>query len=154
MRRADREITDFDELVQIMEKCDVCRLAFNDREGYPYILPLNFGVKVEGGKVTLYFHGANEGKKYELLREDDRVSFEMDCVHELVSDRDCAHCTMKYESVIGRGRLAIVPDAEKMEALTVMTDHYHTEHFEFNPAAVPRTVAMKLVVERMSGKRR
>jgi hypothetical protein len=35
-----------------------------------------------------------------------------------------------------------------------MTDHYHTERFEFNPAAVSRTVAMKLVVEQMSGKRR
>lgn len=154
MRRADREITDFDELIQVMEKCDVCRLAFNDKEGYPYILPLNFGVKVEGDKVMLYFHGADEGKKYELLKEDDRVSFEMDCSHQLVSDKEHGQCTMKYESVIGRGRLAIVPDEEKMEALTVMTDHYHMEHFEFNPSAVPRTVAMKLVVEQMSGKRR
>ncbi len=154
MRRADREITDFNELVRVMDKCDVCRLAFNDKEGYPYILPLNFGMKVEGKNVTLYFHGADEGKKYELLKEDDRVSFEMDCSHELVSDMEHGHCTMKYESVIGRGRLSIVPDGEKMEALAVMTDHYHTGHFEFNPKAVPRTVAMKLVVEQMGGKRR
>ena len=61
---------------------------------------------------------------------------------------------MEYESVIGCGRLEIVPDSEKMEALTVMTDHYHKKHFSFNPSAVPRTVAMKLTVENMTGKRR
>lgn len=153
MRRADREITDFDELIQVMERCDVCRLALN-QEGYPYILPLNFGYKVEEHTVTLYFHGAAEGKKYELLAADNRASFEMDCAHRLVSDHEHGHCTMEYESVIGRGHVEIVSDEEKLEALTIMTDHYHTEHFEFNQAAVPRTIALKLVVEEMTGKRR
>ena len=48
MRRADREITDFDELIAVMRGCDVCRLALHD-EPYPYILPLNFGEAVEDG---------------------------------------------------------------------------------------------------------
>ena len=104
--------------------------------------------------MTLYFHGADKGRKYELMNKDNRASFEMDCSHELVSDEEKGHCTMKYESVIGTGRLEIVPDAEKMEALSIMTDHYHQEHFEFDPKAVPRTTAMRLVVEKMTGKRR
>lgn len=153
MRRNDREITDKNEMLQIMEKCDVCRLALHDEE-YPYILPLNFGIKTDGETVTLYFHGADEGYKYELLARDNRVSFEMDCGHRIVSDREKGHCTMEYESVIGCGRLEIVSDSEKMEALTVMTDHYHEEHFSFNSSAVPRTVALKLTVEKMTGKRR
>lgn len=153
MRRHDREITDFNELIQVIEKCDVCRLALND-DGYPYILPLNFGVKTEGEKVTFYFHGASEGRKYELIAKDNRASFEMDCSHRLVSDWEKGHCTMEYESIIGYGRVEIVPDEEKMEALTIMTDHYHEVHFEFNPAAVPVTTVMKLTVERMTGKRR
>lgn len=153
MRRADREITDFEEMLQVMDRCEVCRLAFHQEE-YPYILPLNFGYKREGQKVTLYFHGANEGKKYELMKKDNRVAFEMDCSHKLVSDREKGYCTMKYESIIGTGRLEIVPDEEKLEALTVMTDHYHMEHFEFSHAAMPQTTAMKLVVEQMTGKRR
>lgn len=153
MRRADREVKDFDEMIGIMRKCDVCRLALND-DGYPYILPLNFGLKVENRQVTLYFHGAVKGKKYELLNRDNRASFEMDCSHRLVSARETGHCTMEYESVIGTGRLEIVLDEEKMEALTIMTDYYHKEHFEFDTKAMPRTTAMKLVVEKMTGKRR
>ena len=57
MRRADREITNFDELISVMRGCDVCRLALHD-EPYPYILPLNFGLEVDGETVRLYFHGA------------------------------------------------------------------------------------------------
>lgn len=50
MRRSDREITDFQELITVMRGCDVCRLALHD-EPYPYILPLNFGLEVDGEEV-------------------------------------------------------------------------------------------------------
>ncbi len=60
MRRSDREITDEQELLQVISECDVCRLALNDEE-VPYILPLNFGEEVSGGRLYLYFHGAAEG---------------------------------------------------------------------------------------------
>ncbi|MFR3484313.1 MAG: pyridoxamine 5'-phosphate oxidase family protein, partial [Clostridia bacterium] len=93
-------------------------------------------------------------KRYELIARDNRVSFEMDCAHRLVSDRENGHCTMEYESVIGRGQIEIVQEEEKLEALTILTDHYHEEHFEFNRAAVARTKVLKLVVEEMTGKRR
>ena len=156
MRRTDREVTDTAALLAIMAQCDVCRLALHDAD-YPYILPLNFGVKyfgsADGGKVVLYFHGAKQGYKYELIARDPRASFEMDCCHELDSDEERGYCTMNYMSVIGRGRLEIVEDeAEKLEALTILTDHYHEQHFAFNPAAIPRTTVMRLEVESMSGK--
>ena len=66
MRQKNREITDFNEKIEVMKKCDVCRLALND-DGYPYIIPLNFGMSVEGKKVTLYFHSALEGYKVDLM---------------------------------------------------------------------------------------
>lgn len=153
MRRKDREITDFAEIVKIMEKCDVCRLAMNDGD-YPYILPLNFGMKVENRTVILYFHGADQGRKYEVIEKDNRASFEMDCSHELVFDEKKAMCTMKYESVIGRGRVEILPEEEKMDALVLLTDRYHEKHFKFGTGILPHTVVMKLTVEEMTGKRR
>lgn len=152
MRRSDREVKEFSEIVRIMEACDVCRLALHDGD-YPYILPLNFGMEVEGERITLYFHGADSGKKYELIEQDNRAAFEMDCSHRLVTDRDKGHCTMEYESVIGCGRVTVVEDAEKRRALSLMMAHYHPgEAFPFNPAAIPRTTVMKLEVERVTGK--
>ena len=52
MRRSDREVKDFDGIIRIMEKCDVCRIALNNN-GYPYILPLNFGMKVDNNILKL-----------------------------------------------------------------------------------------------------
>lgn len=155
MRRSDREITDREEMLAVMEKCDVCRIALNDEEGYPYILPLNFGMEVKGEKLTLYFHGAVEGRKYELMARDNRVSFEMDCSHRLVTSAEKCSCTMYYESVIGRGRIGMVSEDEKYEALCILMKHYHKEeNFDFNQAVIPRTNVFKLEVEQMTGKRR
>ena len=75
MRRKDREVKGFEDIIKIMEKCDVCRIALNN-DGYPYILPLNFGLKVEGEKVEsaphpqqiLYVELSGEADRYDLLR--------------------------------------------------------------------------------------
>lgn len=153
MRRSDREITDINDMIQVMEKCDVCRLALNDRD-YPYILPLNFGMQVDNGHIALYFHGATEGRKYDLITRDNRASFEMDCSHRLVTDEERGNCTMEYESIIGRGRLEIVTEEEKYNALCILMAHYHKEDFPFNQAVMPRTTVLKLTVEQLTGKRR
>lgn len=153
MRRKDREIKDFNEIVQVIEKCDVCRLALHD-DDYPYILPLNFGMQLEDGQIVLYFHGAKEGKKYELIAKDNRACFEMDCEHKLITDEAAGNCTMNYESVIGYGRVEIIPDEEKYDALCILMKHYHKEDFSFNQAIMPQTTVFKLIVETVTGKRR
>ena len=80
MRRNDREITEFSEMTDVMKRCDVCRLALNDEDGYPYLLPLNFGMEETDGRVTLYFHGAKEGKKYDV----EITSFEDETLEEMI----------------------------------------------------------------------
>lgn len=153
MRRSDREVTDFNEMIQIMEKCDVCRLAFHNHD-YPYIVPLNFGMQIEDGKVALYFHGANEGTKYDLMKKDNRVSFEMDCSHELFMDEQKGSCTMAYESVIGQGVAEIVTDEKKYDGLMVIMKHYHQEAFPFNQDVIPNTAVFRVVADKITGKRR
>lgn len=74
MRRKDREITDFDEMMKIIDRCDVCRLAISD-EDFPYIVPMNFGTEVKDGTLYLYFHCAQQGKKIELLKKKQSCYF-------------------------------------------------------------------------------
>lgn len=153
MRRSDREVKKFEDIVAIMEKCDVCRIALNN-DGYPYILPLNFGMRVKGEKIELYFHGAIEGTKYDLIAKDNRAGFEMDCAHKLVTETESGNCTMEYESVIGQGHIEMISDDEKYDALCILMQHYHQEDFPFNKAVMPNTKVFKLVVEKVTGKRR
>lgn len=151
MRRSDREVKEFKDIVAIMGKCDVCRIALNNN-GYPYILPLNFGMSVEDGRIELYFHGAMEGTKYHLIEMDNRASFEMDCEHKLVTEAGRGSCTMEYQSVIGQGHIEMVYDDEKYNALCSLMKHYHQEEFQFNKSVMPRTRVFKMVVEKVTGK--
>lgn len=153
MRRADREVTDRNAIIAIMKKCDVCRIALNN-EGYPYILPLNFGMEVKDGIIELYFHGAMSGTKYDLIKKDNRASFEMDCGHRLVTEVESGSCTMEYESVIGRGHMVMLSDAEKEDALHILMKQYHQEEFLYNKAVMKETRVFKLVVEEVTGKAR
>ena len=154
MRQGNREITEFNEIIEVMRKCDVCRLALNDN-GYPYILPLNFGMEIIDGKINLYFHSALEGYKVALIKKDNRASFEMDCKHQLQYFEEKGYCTMAYESVIGRGRIRILSDEEKMDALKRIMSHYHTgKDAYFNSAAISRTLVYVLEVEKITGKRK
>ncbi len=156
MRRKDREITSLPEIIEIIRLCDVCRLGINDTDsGVPYLLPLNFGHKIaDDGTITLYFHGATEGTKYRLLKANNHVAFEMDCLHTLYSDASRGYCTMSYRSVIGSGIVEEITDREqKIEALQLIVDHYHVdENFEYNTAAVDRTRVLALRIDRLTAK--
>ena len=154
MRREDREVTDRNEIIEIMRRCDVCRLAIHDEE-YPYIVPLNFGLLVDEDSMTLVFHSALEGTKLDLLKIDNRVSFEMDCQHQLQYFEEKGICTMAYESVIGRGRITFLEGEEKFGCLqAIMEQYHHRKDVYFNPATVERTAVYVLQVESVTGKRK
>ncbi len=153
MRRKDREITDFQEIIEIIKKCDVCRIALND-EGFPYIVPLNFGLDVEGEQVYFYFHAAMEGKKLDLIARDNRATFEMDCDHRFILYEERMSCTMGYASVIGHGYIETVADEDKYEALKILMRQYHAEDFKFNTDMMKVTRVLRMRVTDMVGKRR
>ena len=153
MRRKDREITDREEILAIIRKCDVCRIALNDGD-YPYIVPLNFGLDVQGDQVFFYFHAATEGKKLDLIAKDHRATFEMDCDHNFILYEERMSCTMGYASVIGHGTIETVPDEENYAALKILMRHYHAEDFQFNTDMIGVTTVLKMTVTDMTGKRR
>lgn len=153
MRRKDREITDFNDMVEIIKKCDTCRLAFFDEE-FPYIIPLNFGFENIDNHLIFYFHGAHVGKKLELIKRCNKVSFEMDCSHRLITGDNACDYTMEFESVCGNGIIEILDSSEKMLALKCLMKQYSSkESHEFNENEVKATTALKLTVNTITGKR-
>jgi nitroimidazol reductase NimA-like FMN-containing flavoprotein (pyridoxamine 5'-phosphate oxidase superfamily) len=155
MRKKEREITDRDELIAILEEADVCRIAIHD-EPAPYIVTMNFGYET-GGETALFFHCAVEGRKLDLLAGNDTVGFEMDVGHELVRGEKPCQWSMKYRSIVGTGRVAeILGEKAKKAALDRIMDHYGFGEREktYDDAALQRTKILKLTVGEMTGKRR
>ena len=153
MRRKDREITEKDEIIEIIKKCDVCRLAFYDYE-FPYIVPMNFGFSFIDNEITLYFHCANEGKKLDILKANNHVCFEMDCSHKLIEGELACNYSMEYESVIGNGMIEVLENEDKIQALTLIMKKYsNASHFEFEEKNVNAVTLLKLNVKNITAKR-
>ena len=153
MRRKDREITNFNEMIEIIKKCDSCVLALND-EGFPYLVPMNFGMDIEDNQLYLYFHCAKEGKKLELIQKDNRASFEMDCEHKLVLQEEEMECSMGYASVIGQGIIEFVAEEDKFDALKILMGQYRSRDFKFDTRMLGVTTVLKMKVLNMTGKRK
>ena len=149
MRRSDREITNYDEIVDAVRRCDICRIAMFDKE-YPYVIPLNFGYKLEDDNaMTIYFHGAKEGKKHDLLSKNNHVGFEMDM------SRPYQKCslTTEYESIVGSGHMEVVhEESEKVEAHRAIMSHYGDDA-EITDDMVQDTLILRLNVKHITGKR-
>lgn len=153
MRRKDREITDINEISEIINNCDVCRVAFFDQK-YPYIVPMNFGAVRKDGMFQLYFHCAKEGMKLELLKKNPHVAFEMDCSHKLILGEVACNSTMGYESVCGNGEMKILEEKDKVDALTIIMNQYQADaKHEFNSNAVKAVEVLELTVDEIHGKR-
>lgn len=129
MRRADREVKDEKIIRHVLESCKVCRLGMMD-SGRVYIVPMNYGYEYEEGRLTLYFHGAGEGKKIRLLRDNPAVGIEMDGEHALAAGRTACQYSYYYASIIGNGRAGMVTDLkEKSKALAIIMKHQTGEWF-------------------------
>lgn len=156
MRRKDREVKDKEGIKEILDGCKVCRLGLLDY-GTVYIVPMNHGYSMEGEKLVLYFHGANEGKKLELLKDNREVGFEMDCGHELVEGRLACQHSYRYASMIGNGTAEVLTDpAEKMKALACIMRHQtgkKFEEFETNPKLEKAVTVIKVEVREFYCKR-
>ena len=150
MRRKDRQIEDRAEVMKILGKADVVRLAMSD-DNVPYIVVMNFGFGKEG---SLYFHSAGEGKKINILKKNNLVCFQVDVEHELYLHNLSCGCSMRYQSVVGMGRIIFVADpSEKLEALRAIMFHYtkKPDHV-FKEELVGKTTIMRLDIEEISGK--
>lgn len=153
MRRKDREVTDPSEIVSVIKACEILRIGFWDGEDV-YVVPVNFGYSEENGRYTLYFHGAGEGRKYELLKSAPKVGFEMDTGYTLKRGRDACSYSAYYRSVIGSGIVSVIEDgAEKERALrAIMYQSTGEKAWTFEENALKKVCVCKLAAEKLSCK--
>jgi hypothetical protein len=127
----------------------ICRIGLIDGD-LPYIVPLNYGFS---GNV-LYFHSAPAGKKIDLLKQNNRVCFEIEQSNELVRNEQACNWTSRYRCVIGYGTVEIITDRdEKINGLDIIMKHYGNQgNNTYNDANLERMVILKLTIDRISGK--
>ena len=157
MRRQDREIEDRIVILDIIHSLPIGHLAMNDA-GKPYGVTMNYFSELDADRnAVLYFHGAKEGRKAEILARDSHVYFfaERDDGPKLiVRPNGTRSVTNLYVSVAGEGVMELVEDAtEKRRVLLAMANAFSDEPFDSLPdAVVEMTAVWKLVLNTVTGK--
>ena len=155
MRRKDREITNLDEVIDILEHTDVIRLAMNNGD-YPYIVPVNFGYELTtNNQLIFYIHGAKVGTKVELLRQNPLLSFELDTGHQLITNDKACKYSFDYTSVIGNGYATFIEEpTAKIAALKIMMNKFApNKTFSFTEGDVRPISVIKIEVQAYTAKK-
>lgn len=126
MRRKEREISDFNEIVDVLERCDTIRLGIFGSE-FPYVVPVSFGTCIQGNTIVIYFHGSHYGYKAELLKKNPHVCVEGDI---FIKVEPTEHgITTRYESIIGFGVVESLTGDEKIKGLQSIVRHYGFKNY-------------------------
>ncbi|MCI9530214.1 MAG: 5-nitroimidazole antibiotic resistance protein [Lachnospiraceae bacterium] len=149
MRKSKREITDFHEILDIIQNMDTIRIGIHDGK-YPYVVPVSFGYDSAGGRLAFYFHGAKEGKKAGLLAKNPHVCVEGDICYRFKDTESSVTCL--YESIIAYGKCSLAEGDEALHGLGRILSHCGYGGHTVNKNALPVTAVYKVAVESITGK--
>ncbi len=152
MRRKERAVTDAAQIAEILSRCETLSVAFGG--GAPYVVPMHFGFREEGGRFCLYLHCAGEGEKLRRMRDDPRAAFAAVARQDVRPAPVACRYTTAYESVCGEGVLSFAEGEEKREGLTrLMAQLAPGRAFEWNEEALTAVTVLRLDVREINGKR-
>ena len=154
MTKRERQITDQGQIMEILDTAKVLHLGLAvDNE--PYVVPMNYGYRLEGGKLTLYLHSALRGKKLDMIRANPKVFFEMDCGKVPFAGEVACQYGMAYSSLMGRGTARIVEDVEeKKEAMSILMKTQTDKAFSFEDRLVSIVAVIRIDVSEYTAKHR
>ncbi|HOX73772.1 MAG TPA: pyridoxamine 5'-phosphate oxidase family protein [Bacteroidales bacterium] len=149
MRRKEKEITDKRIISEILMKSEVCRLGFVDK-GEAYIVPVNYAY--DNGKI--YIHSAPEGRKIELIKQNNHVTFETELATEITRDNIPCNWSAKYRSVMGAGTISILSDKlSKERALDKIMKKYGADtELKYNESSISKMVILELTITSLTAK--
>ena len=154
LTRREKLITDTQTVEQILNKSKILHLGLVDGDE-PYVVPMNYGHTFENNKLTLWLHGAKNGKKYDLIRKNPKVFFEMECDIEPFEGEVACKYGITYSSLMGKGIATIVETAdEKQAALSYLMKTQTDKDFEFNEKLASIVNIIRIDVSEFTAKHR
>ncbi|NWO20477.1 pyridoxamine 5'-phosphate oxidase family protein [Oribacterium sp. oral taxon 102] len=149
MRRFRQALSEED-CVAVLQSAPRGIMAFHGENGYPYAIPLNQYYDPEDGK--LYFHGAKQGLKLDLLEKENKVCFTvMD--EGFVKEGEWA---LNIRSVVCLGQVEALTDHEKVleQCRKLARKFYPTEKDVEDEVekAGSRVHMLVMTIDRMTGK--
>ena len=146
-------------IIEFLQKEHVGRFSTIDKNGFPFIAPMNFVYFND----VIYIHGFPKGEKYENIQNNSKCGFEVD--RELTflpsyffePPMDASLTDTLYVSIVIKGNATLVTDnVEKANALNALM-RKHQDEGGYEPlrpemATVRGVGVIKIKPETMTGK--
>ena len=154
MTKRERQVTDPAKIRDILDRAKVLHLGLAvDNE--PYVVPMNYGHTFENEKLVIYLHSALRGKKLDMIRQNPRVFFEIDCDQQSFEGVKPCQYGMVYSSIMGRGVASFVEDVEaKKQAMVALMKTQTGKDFTFEDGWVSMVAVIRIDVEAYTAKHR
>ena len=151
--RREREVTDRDEILHILDESKIVHVGLVD-EDEPYVIPMNYGYFMEDG-LTIYIHSATKGYKLDLIRKNPKVFLEMECDVVPIEGKMACQYGMAYRSLMARGTAEIIEDVEeKKQAMSILMKTQTGKEFVFNEKLVSIVSVIKVKITEYTAKAR
>ena len=152
--RRELQITDINEIKRILDKGTILHLGLVDGDE-PYVVPMNYGYTLIDGTLTLYLHGATEGRKLDIMRKNPKIFFSIESDVEAFEGRVACQYGTSYYSVMGKGTATILDKPEdKIKGLAIFMKSQVGLDFEFNERMVSAVSVIKLDITEYTAKHR
>lgn len=145
-------IEDRETMEQVIQSCSICSVGVVDKDGLPYVVPMNFGYK-DG---IIYLHSGNDGGVVETLLENPNICITFCTDMELAYHHKEVACSyrLKAMSVICRGKVVFLEDTEqKIEGMNTLMKQYVSHDFKYSDPAIRNVRIWKIEVYKMTCKR-
>ncbi|PKG22445.1 pyridoxamine 5'-phosphate oxidase family protein [Niallia nealsonii] len=158
IRMEKREVKERESICEFLKQSKIGYLGLSD-ESAPYVVPLNFVWQND----SIYFHGANEGRKVRILAKNNQACFTVCEDFGTIASPIPANTDTAYFSVIVFGLVEQVTNKEeRLAAMQTMLDKYVPGYFN-NPLASAhlekyqsslgsKTAVFKLAAQKITGK--
>ncbi len=151
MNRKDREVTDLQEIIEIINSCDTLRLGIHNGE-YPYVVPLSFGFEAVDDKFIFYTHSAMKGLKLDLIKANPKVCVEIDSMNGYAET--ARGVTTNFRSFIGFGTAEIADYDDMVKGLDLLLRHCNITGYSAEECAkLGITTVLKITVDNYTAKR-
>lgn len=143
--------TDPKMIEKVIKNCHVCHVAIADKEGNPYVFPMNFGYS----KNTIILHSALTGTHLDILKENNRACISFCSDSNLAWENPKVACSyhMKAQSVICHGTIDFIEDyQEKINAMNLFMKNYSNQDFSYSKPAINHVRIWKFSIEKQTCK--
>lgn len=103
----EREVVEVEFIEEMLKMFHHVNVGINGDDGYPYVVPLNYGFEINADKLIVYTHFMKRGLKVDLIKKDPRVCLEFSAFNDF-PDRKYKGHYHDYRSVIAKGTMKLV----------------------------------------------